>query len=166
MLLVKGRYEENKRNKNWLEKCGPIGNYTCGNCSCCRYLCKGQELRMGRQYHVVKDFITCRSNFVVYVMFCECGFYYVGKTIRPLYKRIREHIYSLKSGKGAPRFIAHMREAHAGSVSGLKFTSVQRILSSSSGNDRHVKLLRCEARWIVRTDALGPMGLNDRNDLS
>lgn len=31
--------------------------------------------------------------------------------------------------------------------------------------DRYTILLQCEVRWIIKMEALGPLGLNDKNDL-
>lgn len=68
--LVSGRFIEKRRGRNWLENVAPIGNFNCGNCSCCRYMQRGQLLTMGIVQHNVKDVITCRSDFVVYVISC------------------------------------------------------------------------------------------------
>lgn len=164
--LVRGRFPKDKPKRNWLEGNAPQGNHKCGHCSHCKLMLKTCVLRMGAITHEVKQFITCRSDFVVYVIFCPCGFFYIGKTIRPLFKRIYEHIYSLRTGKGVPRFISHINGVHASNSDCLRFAGIQKIPMFSDGRDRHRELLRCESRWILDTNAMGPLGMNDRNDLS
>lgn len=165
---VRGRFydKDKKYTKNWLNEYAPKGNHKCGNCSCCKQMMKGEIVHMGGVQHVVKDLIPCRSNFLVYAIFCPCSMYYIGKTIRPVYKRIREHMYSLKSGKGAPRLISHMRTEHNNDASLLRFAGLQKIQVPHNGGDRQNELLRCEAKWILDVNAMGPLGLNDRNDLA
>lgn len=162
--LVRGRFLETNKNKNWLRDVAPPGNYSCRNCNHCKYMLCQKDLQIGAVQFSVRDFITCRTNYVVYILFCK--FYYIGKTIRPLHIRIREHMYSIRTGKGCPRLIAHIREVHGGDPETLRFAGLKRIMISCDGGDRHKNLLRCEAKLILRMQALGPIGLNDRNDLS
>lgn len=122
-------------------------------------------MQLGSIQHKVCQFITCRSDFVVKVLFCPCRFY-IGKTIHPLFKRIREHIYSLKTEKCAPRFISRMHEKRGGDYTTLWFAGLQRLFNPKNGTDGHKVLLQPEPRWIFDTNALGPLGLNDRNKLS
>lgn len=67
-----------------------------------------KDKKVGEIQNTVLDFITCKSDCVVYALFCPCMSFYIGKTIRPLFKCVREHMYSLRTGKGAPRLISHM----------------------------------------------------------
>lgn len=44
----------------------------------------------------IKDFISCHTEGVVYVLQCTCNLQYVGRTKRPLMVRIREPIQNIK----------------------------------------------------------------------
>lgn len=48
-----------------------------------------------REYEI-KDFISCRTEGVVYDLQCSCSLQYIGRTKRPMWKRIREHIQNIK----------------------------------------------------------------------
>lgn len=73
--------------------------------------------------------------------FCPCGMFYIGKTIRQLHVRVHEHLYLLRTGKGAPRLILHMREVHNNDPSLLRFAGLRKIPIPQDGSDRHVALL-------------------------
>lgn len=105
----------------------PKGNHKCGRCAYCRMMETSSVLNIGRIQWRVNQLITCRSDFLVYILFCPCGFYHIGKTKRPLWKRVSEHMYSLKTGKGAPHLINHMRTCHDNNPNLLRFAGLQRI---------------------------------------
>lgn len=76
--LVRGRFNSNnKKNRNWLHDVAPKGNHTCGYCSFCKHMKTDKILRLGRLQHNVKQFVTCRSDFMVYAICCPCSFYYI-----------------------------------------------------------------------------------------
>lgn len=72
-------------------------------------------------------------------------------------------MYSLRTGKGAPLLISHMRDVHHGDPEALRFAGLQRVYTACDGSDRPKRLVQCESRWIINVKALG---LNDHNDLS
>jgi len=39
-----------------------------------------------------KEYTSCRFTNVVYLLFCSCGFSYIGSTIRELRERLSEHL--------------------------------------------------------------------------
>ncbi|CAJ0965044.1 unnamed protein product [Ranitomeya imitator] len=163
-ILVRNRITTD--HTNWLNKDTPKGNYKCGHCNLCTQHITGNTVQIGPIKHIVTDFISCKTTYTVYVIFCQCGFYYIGKTIRPLYIRIKEHFSSVRTGKGVPRLINHVRQCHAGNTHTLRFAGIARVYSPQQGGNLNQLLLRCEARWIMRTNATGPMGLNERIDMS
>ncbi|CAH2329952.1 Hypothetical predicted protein, partial [Pelobates cultripes] len=75
------------------------GTFPCLNCSHCSSVIKGEYFvhpRSGKKFFV-KDFYTCNSDFVVYILKCPCGLLYVGETIRPVKERIGEHKRSIRA---------------------------------------------------------------------
>lgn len=48
-----------------------------------------------RQY-IIQDLITCSTVGIVYMLECECGLQYVGRTSRPLHVCLGEHLNSIK----------------------------------------------------------------------
>ncbi|XP_044155844.1 T-cell leukemia homeobox protein 1 isoform X1 [Bufo gargarizans] len=161
--LVKSVYST-PQEETWLRK--PRGNHKCGHCSFCTLNTCSKGLEIGGIKHVVRDFINCRTSYVVYVVFCPCKRFYIGKTIRPLFERIREHVGSIRSGRGCPRLIEHIRTSHDAHPHCLSFAGVEHVRPIPRGVDRHRLLLQREARWIMLTGAMGAAGLNERNDIS
>ncbi|CAJ0923207.1 unnamed protein product [Ranitomeya imitator] len=57
-----------------------LGNFSCLGCACCNNMIKGSSFchpRMRKKYEIRRRF-TCSSSFVVYVLSCPCGLFYVG----------------------------------------------------------------------------------------
>lgn len=50
---------------------------------------------MDKQYPI-KDLITCATVGVVYMLECDCGLQYVGRTSRHLHNRIAEYVNNIK----------------------------------------------------------------------
>ncbi|XP_071993372.1 uncharacterized protein [Engystomops pustulosus] len=163
-LLVNSKFSDKKTT--WLDREIPKGNFTCHHCNFCRFHLRTRSLNIGGVTTMVEQFISCKTDYVVYVIFCTCRRFYIGKTIRPLYIRFREHHHSITSGKGSQRLIKHIRDAHAGDPNSLTFAGIERVMPKIDGGDRHRELLRREARWILKTEAEGPIGLNDKNDMA
>lgn len=149
-------------NKSWLSNVS--GNHKCGNCSFCPQMLKCKSLEIGGKYFNIQDLITCRSKFVTYAIFCPCKYFYIGKTNRNLFIRFREHCRSITTGKGSPRLIEHVRKCHNSDAQVLTFAGIQKVAYHVP--DKHVTLLKMESRLILNCNALGPLGLNDRNDYS
>lgn len=160
--LVSSQYSD--KRDTWLSSMSTPGNHKCGSCSYCAQLVSGKSIEMGGNYIPIHDFITCRSKFVTYVIFCPCRRFYIGKTNRNLFTRFREHMRSIVTGKGSPRLIEHMRQHHNSDAKVLKFAGIQKIAHDVS--NKHKILLQMENRLILKYNALGPLGLNDRIEYS
>ncbi|XP_077117073.1 uncharacterized protein LOC143773549 [Ranitomeya variabilis] len=163
-ILVRNRLVGTQNN--WLEKSTLKGNYRCGHCHFCARHVIGRRMNIGPITHTISQFISCKTDYVVYVVFCPCRRFYIGKTIRQMYVRFREHVRSIQTGKGVPRLINHVREIHEGNADVLTFAGIERVVLPAGGGDLHKLLLRAEARWIMRTNATGPAGFNDRIDMA
>lgn len=61
-----------------------MGDFPCLHCACCNNLTKGDRFMhpcTGKRFRIKLSF-TCSSSYVVYVISCPCGMYYVGETIQ------------------------------------------------------------------------------------
>ncbi|XP_069819694.1 uncharacterized protein [Dendropsophus ebraccatus] len=155
-----------QRKESWLSASIPNGNKRCGNCLYCPQLLNVAFINLNGVECRVSNLITCKTTFVVYAIICDCGRFYVGKTKRALATRYKEHCYSVRSGKGVPRLIDHIRQVHQGNTRCLKFCGLERVNQVLGGGDRHLNLLRKETLWISKLNALGPLGLNERNEFA
>ncbi|XP_069831781.1 uncharacterized protein [Dendropsophus ebraccatus] len=155
-----------KRNLNWLQQSRPEGNKRCGSCSYCSQMYNTSFLNLAGQDCFVRDLITCRTTHVIYAILCPCHRFYIGKTKRPLWTRFKEHLYSVRTGKGVPRLIEHVRTVHQSNTKLLQFFGLERVNHTTDGSDRLKLLLKRETQWILKLDATGPCGLNERNDMN
>ncbi|CAH2329953.1 Hypothetical predicted protein, partial [Pelobates cultripes] len=146
------------------------GTFPCLNCSHCSSVIKGEYFvhpRSGKKFFV-KDFYTCNSDFVVYILKCPCGLLYVGETIRPVKERIGEHKRSIRAAlqhdaveAPVPR---HFKTC-GHNVNQLRFQVIDRIPPLRRGGDRQKLLLQRETKWISTLETLSPLGLNEDYDL-
>ena len=96
--LVKNVPDPPKKMISFLDQ---KGFYRCGRCKPCRTT-KGSRKVDQFQSHAnneqfkVGKLITCSSTHVTYVIECECGLQYVGRTTRKLSVRMGEHIRNIK----------------------------------------------------------------------
>lgn len=148
-----------REKANWLNRSLPRGNHRCGHCSFWDQMQKGMSLVIGGETYIVHELITGHSRFAVYVIFCLCKWFYIGKTNRPLFTRFREHRQCIVTGKRCPRLIKNICENHDSDTKVLSFAGIQKVPYKVS--DKHVKLLQMETRCIIQCNALEPLGLND-----
>lgn len=79
----------------------------CKACPCMKNL-RFCMSRMTGVTHTIKAEIQvdCKTENVVYVITCECGFQYVGHTIRDVAKRMNHHRSQINKAKTIPGFLA------------------------------------------------------------
>lgn len=69
------------------------GTAPCGRCEFCKFLMNSAEFVLPNgSIYKPRFFANCQSVGVVYYIVCECQAFYVGKTKRPLFHRIRDHV--------------------------------------------------------------------------
>lgn len=78
---------------------------------------------------------------VVYLMVGDCDAFYVGKTKRPFFHRIRGLYHNFNDTK-------------------MHFFALEHVPPNERGGDNDKSLLQREARWISVLGALRPPGLN------
>lgn len=65
----------------------------------------------GREYPI-RDFISCRTEGVVYVHQCPCKMQYAGRTKRPMWKRICEHVQNIRKDFSKYSISKHFVQYH------------------------------------------------------
>lgn len=138
-----------------------MGNFPCLRCSCCSNLLKGDTFthpQTGKSYKIKQRF-TCTSSFVVYVITCLCGMYYVGETMQEIRHRITKHKSTIRMELTDLPVPAHFL-SHGHSISQLRFRVIDGVPPLRRGGDRQWLLKRRELFWIFTLDAMVPKGLN------
>lgn len=85
---------------------------------------------------IIKQRITCRSQFVIYIVECPCSLRYVGSTTCELKKRILEHVRATVNTDRTNAIAKHMEKLHEGNWKSLTFLAVEQVEQQSWGRDR------------------------------
>ncbi|OCT87604.1 hypothetical protein XELAEV_18021301mg, partial [Xenopus laevis] len=142
------------------------GMYQCLNCVQCKHVIRGKnfvhpdtgETIQIRSYH------TCLSQYVVYVIVCQCNKLYVGETVQKVKSRISQHKSTIKSGNLALPLSRHFLE-HGHTSDQLRFMVLETVPPLKRGEDRELRLKQQEVWWINKLNTLHPHGLNKDYDL-
>lgn len=117
------------------------GFFKCKSCLTCRTSKRGENKTTtitshstGQEFKI-RDLITCRSTHVTYLLECPCKKQYIGRTTRPLYKRIREHIKNIRKGYPQHSVSRHFNEYHHRDPSVLSFCGIEKNTSHWRGED-------------------------------
>lgn len=164
-LVHSDTYDHSKRPCARLDD--TTGFFPCRNCTSCHNIQKTDHFicfSTGRRYNI-RQFITCSSVNVIYLLSCPCGLQYVGCTRRQLRVRLNEHRSAINRGDPKSPVARHFNEAKH-SASDLKSVGIDRVLPNRRSGCTNQSLLRCEARWIFYLKTLQPNGLNDDFDLA
>ncbi|OCT91696.1 hypothetical protein XELAEV_18014756mg [Xenopus laevis] len=120
------------------------GCYRCGGtrCGTCRFMrpTKTFKGRRDPKLYNIQFYGNCGTSNVVYLITCDCGLQYVGKTTRPFRKRLSEHLGCVARRDCSSAVAKHLIECHN---SALK-----------------------EAMWIYRLGTVVPNGLNREWELN
>eukprot|EP00079_Xenopus_tropicalis_P014684 XP_004911451.1 PREDICTED: uncharacterized protein LOC101735191 [Xenopus tropicalis] len=154
------------KQKDWLSSYKKLGCYKCPDCVTCRCLLCGPDFphpHTGKRYKILHR-LGCLSTFVVYIITCPCGLYYVGKTVTTLRERIGNHrsaiSRALKEGESiqpVARHFVNMRHP----LPTFKCMAINHQPPLTRGGNRDLALLRRESRWIHKLDCVAPRGLNE-----
>lgn len=91
-----------------------------------------------------KYYVNCRTPGVVYLISCECGCFYVGKTKLEFWHRIYHHIVSI--GKKNLGRLSSL--VHGDTTPKVKFLALDHIYANPRGGDFNTFLLQSELYWI------------------
>lgn len=79
---------------------GPCGTCQCGQCPHCPWVLEGNKYRLPNGKMLApRTSSHCGTKGVIYLMFCKCNAFYVGKTIHEFRQRIGDHLYYSGNGK-------------------------------------------------------------------
>ncbi|XP_075207972.1 uncharacterized protein LOC142312872 [Anomaloglossus baeobatrachus] len=145
----------------------PIGVYRCDakKCLCCNDIQHGRlhfGLNPGGVEFTIKSHLTCQSDYVVYLIECECDRRYVGRTIQPLHNRINSHRHNIKIGFMLHGLSRHINLQHK-KATRIKVTPIEHI--PPYVHNRMEVLNKKETFWIYKLDTLKPRGLNEITDI-
>ncbi|KAM4017573.1 uncharacterized protein ACNLHF_007193 isoform 1-T3 [Anomaloglossus baeobatrachus] len=163
--LVKADIGSDKKNVQTLLAPKRTGTFPCLNCPSCSNVIKGDHFthpRSGKSFPI-KEYFTCLSNFVVYIIKCPCGLLYVGETIQHVGDRIASHKSTIRCGKLWLPIPHHFHEAKH-NVAQLRFQVIDKVYRPRRGGN-HIELLKKrESFWIHKLQTLAPKGLNREID--
>ena len=144
------------------------GFFPCRSCAACKDACKRTDTftshTTGKQYDI-RQFTTCSSSQVIYLLACPCNLQYIGKTSRKVKTRIIEHQSAIRRGDEKSSVARHFRDA-GHSVSSLTFCVIQQINTPRRRGNVEQRLLQAECRWIFKMQTLHPAGLNEEMSLN
>lgn len=138
-----------------------VGCFPCLNCISCPLMSKGDTFthpHTAEQYKI-KQYLTCTTDWVVYVLWCPCGLLYVGETKNEFKTRLNNHRYSIRKARNDLPVPKHFSESKH-TERDIKFMLLQHIPPPNRGGDRLTILKKCELSWIFRLNSLRPNGLN------
>lgn len=148
------------------------GFYKCQKCLPCRVSKKQPRKRdifrsrTDHKEYRIRKLITCQSTHVTYVIECPCQLQYVGRTTRPLYVRIREHIKNIRKGFPKHHLSRHFDAFHNRDPTGLVFYGIDCVKDHWRGGNKTTLVSQNETSWIYRLGSLAPRGLNLDIDLN
>lgn len=144
------------------DPCNTLGTFPCGSCGYCRYMNTNKHPPLPNGWvFSAKHYANCQTTFVVYLIQCECGCYYVGKTIQKLCKRLYRHILAMKTKNPDFPWVWHMATVHREAFPKISVLVLDRLHHNPRGADLNKLLLQREMRWISTLNATSPPGLNE-----
>lgn len=130
-------------------------------CLTCQFIEHGQSSFSDRSGHVydIRQFITCSTEYVIYVLICPCKLLYVGRTMRTLRKRIGEHRPLIQKGLPEHSVPRHFKNHHGKNIRCLKVVAIEHNPGGSlTDNERFSLLCKRESFWIYKLSTLSPNG--------
>lgn len=133
-MLVHSHFKNRKKQTTRLQS---VGFFKCANCKVCTIAKNIKEITMAyKKKWIIKQRITCRSQFVIYIIECPCSLRYVGSTTCELKKRILEHVRATVNTDRTNAIAKHMEKLHEGNWKSLTFFAVEQVEQQSWGGDR------------------------------
>lgn len=131
----------------------------CLTCQFIAHITDKISTNSGKEY-MIKQFITCSTDFVIYVLRCSCSLFYVGRTIRALRARVGDHRRLIKKDCNEHSVPRHFNCVHNGDIKCLEVFVIESIPKGTlTLNERFSLLWRREIFWIFMFDSLAPKGL-------
>lgn len=107
----------------------PKGTFKCGCCDYCQFIREIKEFTLpNSENDQPKHVINCNIIGVVYLLTCDCGSHYVGKTKRTFWKRMSYPVSDITTRILDKSPVArHFAERHKSEIESLKYTVLARI---------------------------------------
>lgn len=163
-ILVKSDITENRRSTMHDLK----GFFPCGHCRACKssHLVKEFLIPGRAKKWKIEQFLTCSSNFVIYVLECPCQLRYVGSTTLMAKKRVMEHLRAITNVDTHYPIARHFQKYHRSDNAGLKYFVIDQILPTARGGNRELALRVKESKWILELETKFPGGHNLDEELA
>lgn len=140
----------------------PHGTFRCGLCIQCSYMIILKEfVHLNGRKFIPHHFVNCSTPGVVYLITCECGDFYVGKTSRPLSRCVYEHVWDIAIGNLNTPWGCDAAFKHGYKKFKIGVRALDHVHPNVRGGDVNQHLLRLEKRWIYDLRATHVPGLND-----
>ena len=148
------------------------GFYACGRCQSCKQckfnIKKRKEFTSfsTKKSYTIKNLITCNTEGVIYMLECDCGLQYIGRTSRSLAVRVGEHVNNIKNGFRYHSVSRHFKQYHNKNPKCLKFWGLEKVNRHWRGGNYTRHISQRESFWIFEAKVLTPEGLNVDFDLN
>ena len=118
-----------KRNSQvWLKR---NGLWKCTKCKACERGANLQEFDLlNGQKRKIEGHITCETDFVVYLLRCNCGMKYIGTTTNKLKLRILQHWRAIRNQDFSYSVAKHIWECHDGGFRNISYSGIKRVQNS------------------------------------
>ena len=139
-----------------------VGFYPCKSCKACKNSVQIQKYKNNRngQVSVINKFLSCSSDYVVYVLICPCQLWYVGSTKHQARRRILEHRRAITNNDAQYPVARHFALHHNSDSAQLKYFILDRVEPLSRGGDRLLTLRQLESKYIIGLNTKAPTGIN------
>lgn len=147
-----------------------IGFFPCKRCSVCKTSrttrTSSFSSHVTSKVYNSKDFITCQTIMVIYLLRCLCSLQYVGRTMLALNVRIGEHLTNIHKGFIGHSVSKHFHYHHGRNPSLLQVIATEKITTHWRGNNLERHISHRETWWIFDLQSYSPLGLNVEWDIN
>ncbi|XP_041420430.1 uncharacterized protein LOC121394203 [Xenopus laevis] len=170
LLVTKDVFVPPRTGTTWLDRPLKKGCYKCAGCLTCSGMLQGAQFShpsTGVKFD--RHRVTCTSDHVVYMAWCPCGLYYVGKAGTSYRERMNNHRCAIRmaltSGKADQPVARHwLKLKH--SLPQFRHMIIDHVPVPRRGGNRGLMLIQRETQWIFKLDTLAPKGLNETLPMS
>lgn len=142
--------------------CSTKGTFKCGTCNVWQCLSHSATIPSAmRKPWKCPHYVDCSTQGIIYLCLCSCGCFYIGKILRSLRVRIREHLYAAKICDLLSPIGRHRATSHGYKPIHILFTALDHFHPNARGGDLDRRLLQREAQFIYRFNATKFPGLNE-----
>lgn len=142
------------------------GFHPCRRCEICQLnafrgrRCDNFQSTQTNKVYNIESFITCTTEYVVYMIQCPCLKQYIGRTKRALHVRLSEHVGNIRRGFSKHNLSQHYAKYHDKNIKGTLFVPLAKLQCHWRGTNKVRAIARLETRWIFDMKKYVPFGLN------